>query len=373
MKIVYITPDDILGPLNSGGPIGCWKNYRLLQEAFGEDNIHLVIISKEKESLNYPKQKNTTIFYSRRSKLDILRNSLNNRLQFPKSIENDVLDHIKTLGCEIVFIDFSMMGTLQERLPKELMQVLFIHVVFGDFVKDQIRVRPYTLLLRHAFLRNESLAVKNADKIITLGKRDALSIRKHYERDCDLLIPATMEDSFDANRLINRIEKTGKLQLLFVGSLFPYNLHGVTWFVKKIMSHVDAELTIVGRDFEKFAKKLNSSNVHVIGSVDDVSKYYYETDVVVMPILIGNGMKLKTTEALMYGKPIIATNEALEGYDVGGLDNVYRCNSKEQFISTINEYANNKPYLQFDKRIRERFLEKYHTPIYVNALKDLLS
>lgn len=36
----------------------------------------------------------------------------------------------------------------------------------------------------------------------------------------------------------------------------------------------------------------------------------------VMPIFSGSGMKVKTAEALMYGKFLIGTKEAFEGYEI---------------------------------------------------------
>ncbi len=39
-------------------------------------------------------------------------------------------------------------------------------------------------------------------------------------------------------------------------------------------------------------------------------------DYIISPIFVGGGMKVKTCEALMYGKNIIGTSESFEGYDI---------------------------------------------------------
>jgi glycosyltransferase involved in cell wall biosynthesis len=127
------------------------------------------------------------------------------------------------------------------------------------------------------------------------------------------------------------------------------------------MPYVSAEISIVGSNFEKLTERLSRSNVKVIGTVDDLSAYYHNAHAVISPILFGAGMKVKIAEALMYGKPVFATDEALEGYDVEGLENVYRCNTAQEFIDAINTYIDNPPYIAFDENIRARFLEKYHT------------
>lgn len=72
-------------------------------------------------------------------------------------------------------------------------------------------------------------------------------------------------------------------------------------------------LEIVGKGFEELKNQLTRSNVKVIGGVDSLEPYYENAAAVVMPILYGDGMKVKTAEAMMYGKVIFASEEALEG------------------------------------------------------------
>ena len=50
--------------------------------------------------------------------------------------------------------------------------------------------------------------------------------------------------------------------------------------------------------------------------LDDLGEYYRNCDVVIAPIFEGSGMKTKTTEALMWGKYIIGTNESFCGFAI---------------------------------------------------------
>ena len=100
--------------------------------------------------------------------------------------------------------------------------------------------------------------------------------------------------------------------------------------------------------------------------------YYIHSDAVVSPILAGDGMKVKTAEAIMYGKPIFATDEALEGYEVSQLKKIFRCNTSQEFITAINAYAGKPPYFPFNQEIRSLFLEKYHTSCYIKPFKEAL-
>ena len=111
---------------------------------------------------------------------------------------------------------------------------------------------------------------------------------------------------------------------------------------------------------EKKRKELSASNVEVAGSVENLSEYYYKTDAVIIPILYGDGMKVKTAEAMMYGKPVFATKEALEGYEVDDVVGIWECNDKEEFIRSITQYVA-KDNEQYVENVRGIYLEKYET------------
>lgn len=100
---------------------------------------------------------------------------------------------------------------------------------------------------------------------------------------------------------------------------------------------------IIGKGFRTLKNDLECDNVKVIGTVEDVSEYFYRADFVIAPIFEGSGMKLKTAEALMYGKTIFGTTEAFSGYAldfdrVGGLCNTAReIHDKDQRLSVSAE------------------------------------
>ena len=91
----------------------------------------------------------------------------------------------------------------------------------------------------------------------------------------------------------------------------------------------------------------------------------------ILPIFKGSGMKVKTCESLMYGKNILATDEAFMGYDidydmVGG-----KCNTSEEFIAKIKEFESN-PRPRFNTYSRQIFLEKYTEEAVENKFRKIL-
>ena len=131
------------------------------------------------------------------------------------------------------------------------------------------------------------------------------------------------------------------------------------------------KLYIVGKDFEKDKEYLERRNVIVVGTVDNIEDIYYHYSIVVMPIFYGSGMKVKTAEAMMYGRTILATDEALEGYDIEGVNGIFRCNTQEEYINVIIQlFKDDIP--EFREEVHQKYLEKYSNGAALDTLRKAL-
>ena len=79
-------------------------------------------------------------------------------------------------------------------------------------------------------------------------------------------------------------------------------------------------------------------------------------------------MKVKTAEALMFGKHILGTEEALVGYD--NLDDCI-CSSADDFITKIMQSYENR-HIKYCQANRELYLEKYSVKSLERYLKKIL-
>ena len=194
--------------------------------------------------------------------------------------------------------------------------------------------------------------------------------QKYYKKRADYILPITFEDR---EFIVSKECTTEQVDLLYVGSYLAHNYQGLVWFIKEVMPHVKARLVVVGRGMENLASKISmSQNIHIVGTVDSLEEYYLNADAVVMPIFMGGGMKVKTAEAMMYGKTIFASKEALQGYDVEGTKNIVECNSKEQFINKINNRFESSINRKFNHDVRDIFLNKYCTEKYLKGLMNIV-
>jgi polysaccharide biosynthesis protein PslH len=132
--------------------------------------------------------------------------------------------------------------------------------------------------------------------------------------------------------------------LMFVGVLrYPQNLLAIEWFLTKIFPLIiqempDVSLNVVGagvseqlRDWEK------KSPVHFHGYVEDVSDWYAVSKIVVAPLQIGSGTKLKILEAMAYGRPVVTTTVGCEGIEARNGEEILIADDPAEFAGRVLE------------------------------------
>lgn len=276
-----------------------------------------------------------------------------------------IFAYIKAKHITTVFLWSSKLGKLARYIKTELPEVkiiTFFHNIEKQYYDEETKINPS---LKNRFIsaiviKNESLAVRYSDRLITLNTRDSRLLESIYSRKSDFELPITFEDAFDADKAEKCRQLNGSkiLKLLFVGSNFFANNAGLDWFIKNVIPYLsDVKLTIVGKGMDEVFQK--SEKVIVKGYVEDLSEYYYSSDAVIAPIFHGGGMKTKTAEALMYGCPIIGSKEAFEGYDIDYSKVGGRVQTQQEMIDVINRLKNTEFATSCREYARKEFLAKY--------------
>ncbi|MFC7478308.1 glycosyltransferase [Dankookia sp. GCM10030260] len=108
--------------------------------------------------------------------------------------------------------------------------------------------------------------------------------------------------------------------LLFVGSDTAPNVDGLRWFLEQVLPRVrravpQVELRVVGKVGGAIGPLPGevAGAVRILGLVPDLAPHYRDAAVVVSPLLVGSGLKIKLIEALAQGKAVVATGVTLQG------------------------------------------------------------
>ena len=277
----------------------------------------------------------------------------------------EILDYTGQKNVQMIFIGNTLSAYIAKIIKKtypNLMIVSFFHNCECHYFKEELKQDMFNFIhLAHILFsfRSERLAVKYSDYIWGLTRRDSDLVKKIYGKGFDLLLPTSFIDKSNETNTYN-ISLHRKLRLLFVGTNLFANVHGLNWFIKNVLPFIDVELTIVGNGMDKCFSQSIHNNIKILGFVDDLSEYYYNSDIVISPVFLGGGMKTKTAEAMMYARPVIAAKEAFVGYDIDTDKIGAQCNSAKEFIFWINYYDRNREKLVYcSEYSRSQFEENY--------------
>ena len=327
-RALFITFSDIYDPYGNGGVKASRKNYELLERCFGEGNVDVCMFLNEmKEDV----PKNTIVFLRVHSSSGHLTAALCGcKVYFPWK-EKEIKKLIEQKKPDLLFIDSSLLGRLV-RGKKNCPTVLFYHNIEADYAWNKVRNEGIHFLPSFWASKYNDRCGTKADRVICLNRRDSDRLSQLYGRKADFLLPISFTDTFDVGRTVEIYER----EVLFLGSLFVSNQVSVEWFVQ------------------------------------DLDNCYYKHAAVVLPIRCGAGMKVKTAEAMMYGRQIFASDEALEGYDVEEVEGIVRCNTAEEYAVAINSFFNEGKCRPYMKEVRKAFLEKYETSCLKEGFQQFL-
>lgn len=277
---------------------------------------------------------------------------------------------LKNSDADIFFFDGTWFGENVKYIDKRRKVIVFCHNIEKIFSFDRIKKTKKITAIPRFFSdwHNEKEIISRAKGVICLNERDNNLLKLNYSRSADIQLPIMIEDDCDTNFEDNKLMR----KILFVGSFFYANVEGIRWFCKNVMPFVDCKLEIVGKGMEVLKEELESEKIEVIGTVNSVREYYCSADLVVLPIFSGGGMKVKTAEALMYGKRLVATAEAIEGYEFQDVCDISCCKTANEFIETINSIVQEPKFYKYSKANREIYMKNHSTEAVQRKLVDFV-
>lgn len=129
--------------------------------------------------------------------------------------------------------------------------------------------------------------------------------------------------------------------LLFVGSYqHPPNEEAALRLLNSIFPAIRSQspetmLYLVGRNPTPAMEGCPQTNVVITGGVPDVAPWLDRASVVIAPIRLGGGMRVKIIESLAAGKCVVASPLAVEGLPVTDGDQLFIADSNQEFQSVV--------------------------------------
>ena len=204
--------------------------------------------------------------------------------------------------------------------PYHCLKLLEMHDLFSQRAKE-FEATGVSPEFFHCCEKDEVFGLKRADLAVAIKEEDAKwCIDRELGRTQVIAIPYVEQSNIhqvvvDHATDLNPIHPA-KVVFGMIGSDIHFNRHAVHALIQELdavirETYAPIEFVLAGSicrsvgDCPGFVKKL--------GFVDQVSDFYSEVDVVMVPMLHGTGVKIKSVEALNYRKPVLFTAHSAEG------------------------------------------------------------
>ena len=195
----------------------------------------------------------------------------------------------------------------------------------------------------------EKKGISRSDVIIAIQEREKEHFQKLDQRKKVVTIGHIV-------RLKNSISDTPRKKLLFVGSNNPSNYYGINDFIEKNFSTLRGafpglELIIAGNICGTLPD--GQDGIVKLGEVDDLERVYDLSDIVINPLTVGSGLKIKMIEAMGFSKIVISTDVGAEGIEGRG-ESYLPAEFKDDYSNHLKKlFEDNSFYLRVCSNARE--------------------
>lgn len=181
------------------------------------------------------------------------------------------------------------------------------------------------------------------DHVIAVSQQDKEIFRRKYGwKNVDAIDTAVDTDFFQPLPQQERAHR-----VMFLGSMdWLPNQDGVRFFADEVWPQViaqqpDAVFQIVGRNPPPGILALGErKGIEVTGSVPDVRPYLAQASIVVVPLLVGGGTRLKIYEAMAMARATVSTTIGAEGLPVQPGTHFLQADTPQAFASDILKLMN---------------------------------
>jgi len=380
MNIVWLTPEVPFPPI--GGRNGV---YNRIVQLSGNNDIYLFSIAynavEKGDTAEVQKYCKEVHFFDRSEKkvwsyLKSMFMPYSVASRFRKDIIEGILKIIEEKGVDIIIVDFPNMARniipVKKRYP-DLPITINQHNVEFVRMRDMEKIRTIPLYKRIAYYL-ESLRLERYErKIYKSGLFDGISFFSEddctfFENNIDTANAKLQVIPLGANDYGKKPLELNNKTMLFVGrldSIAITNVEAALWFTKEILPLIlrkvpDAKLILAGANPSEEVLNLQNENIKVIPNFESLESIYNTTDIVVIPLLSGGGVKGKLLEAVAFRKHIVTTSHGIEGTLFKKNEHLALAESAEDFADECIKILNGMDqYKEREQRAYQLFLSEY--------------
>lgn len=279
---------------------------------------------------------------------------------YPHGLTKEIQRLHEAHGFDALLVNYFYLSKALEAIPIKR-KALFTHDSFSLHEKSKNYKAAYYLTAEE-----ERKALERAPYIFAMQ-----DIEAEYFKN---LVPSAKVLVNYSNYEYHEQPIIGNHDILFLSGASAFNLRGLTWFIKEIFPLIrdkfhDARLHIAGSICEMIQKLENLEGVDLYGYVNDPYDFFMKGDVAINPCQVGTGLKIKTFEAVSYGKVTMVHPHSIIGIFRKDHAPVFASNVPKDWIDYLRKVWGEKDFIAFIKDGNKNYIEsmnafvenEYHT------------
>lgn len=231
---------------------------------------------------------------------------------------------------EVIWVEYIFLSRILEAFGRDKLKILDTHDLFTDrykkFLEDKKTYRWFSVSEKDeikAFLRSDVVLAIQDEEAKTfnamLSERRPVRIVGHQVELC-------------------KLKMNNPHKMFFMASDIQLNIDAIHYFIDHVFPQIracipDAQLIIAGKICCRIDR--DTPGIITVGYLEALREGYGMADIAINPILYGTGLKIKSVEALGFGRVLVSTSQGAVGLDDSQNEKLIIADSPEKMAEEI--------------------------------------
>lgn len=218
----------------------------------------------------------------------------------------------KNNSFDVCIVEYVFLTRFIDLIPKSVVVMLDAHDIIHDSV-ESFNKYNYTYSEELLVTREmEFEQFRKYDYVILMKESDVKKVAVQIGAEKVILAP------HPGGLPRQNIRKSVK-KIVFVASAYLPNVDAINWFIRNVWKNIrypGITLNIYG-SVCGLIRYDDYEDICIMGFTSDLNDIYSSADILINPVRIGAGLKIKNVEALSCGLPLITTSHGAMGLEAG--------------------------------------------------------
>lgn len=234
---------------------------------------------------------------------------------YDSRIDEKVQEIKRSYPIDTVIVEYVYLSKVLENFDSTVLKIIDTHDVFAnrEQLYENVGLNPVAFFTTKD---EEKKGLSRTDIILAIQKEDTEYFSELTDKKI-ITLGYRINKNKSSKILIQPITKSARY-ILYIGSNTVANQHAMDFFIDNVWAKLKCELPeikllIIGNICHYIERKKSRDGILLKYRVSNLDDFYKKDCIVINPIFIGTGLKIKNMEALYWARPLVTTKIGAQG------------------------------------------------------------